>query len=214
MTDLTSLKYTEEHEWIALDGDVATIGITDYAADKLGDVVYVDLPAVGSVVTAGDVCGEIESTKSVGELYAPLTGEVVEVNDDVVADPSLVNADAFAGWLFGVARNLGSNTHRRSLRRATYATDPHELGEPGVVAGPETSHAAQDWVVRALATLPPRERDVVGCLDVVGLDIETTARALGMSAVAVRVARHRGLKRLRGLAPGPQDTSSERSPAR
>ncbi len=99
MTDLTSLKYTEEHEWIALDGDVATIGITDYAADKLGDVVYVDLPAVGSTVTAGDVCGEIESTKSVGELYAPLTGEVVAVNDDVVADPSLVNADAFAGWL-------------------------------------------------------------------------------------------------------------------
>jgi glycine cleavage system H protein len=99
MTDLNSLKYTDEHEWIALEGDVATIGITDYAADKLGDVVYVDLPAVGSTVTAGDVCGEIESTKSVGELYAPLTGEVVEVNDDVVADPSLVNADAFAGWL-------------------------------------------------------------------------------------------------------------------
>ena len=99
MTDLNSLKYTEEHEWIALDGDVATIGITDYAADKLGDVVYLDLPAVGSTVTAGDVCGEIESTKSVGELYAPLSGEVVAVNDDIVADPSLVNADAFAGWL-------------------------------------------------------------------------------------------------------------------
>lgn len=99
MTDLNSLKYTDEHEWIALEGDVATVGITDYAADKLGDVVYVDLPAVGSSVSAGDVCGEIESTKSVGELYAPLTGEVLEVNDDVVADPSLVNADAFAGWL-------------------------------------------------------------------------------------------------------------------
>ncbi|WEK14711.1 MAG: glycine cleavage system protein GcvH [Candidatus Microbacterium phytovorans] len=99
MTDLDSLKYTDEHEWIALEGDVATVGITDYAADKLGDVVYVDLPAVGSTVSAGDVCGEIESTKSVGELYAPLTGEVLEVNDDVVADPSLVNADAFAGWL-------------------------------------------------------------------------------------------------------------------
>ncbi|CAN7323405.1 glycine cleavage system protein GcvH [Microbacterium sp. LjRoot45] len=99
MTDLDSLKYTDEHEWIALEGDVATVGITDYAADKLGDVVYVDLPAVGSTVSAGDVCGEIESTKSVGELYAPLTGEVLEVNEDVVADPSLVNADAFAGWL-------------------------------------------------------------------------------------------------------------------
>ncbi len=102
MTDLNSLKYTEDHEWVALDGGVATVGITDYAADKLGDVVYVDLPAVGTVVTAGDVCGEIESTKSVGELYAPVSGEVVEINDDVVADPSLVNADAFAGWLVKV----------------------------------------------------------------------------------------------------------------
>lgn len=102
MTDLHALKYTDEHEWIALEGDVATIGITDYAADKLGDVVYVDLPAVGSVVTAGDVCGEIESTKSVGELYAPLAGEIVEINDDVVGDPSLVNGDAFGAWLIKV----------------------------------------------------------------------------------------------------------------
>lgn len=102
MTDLNALKYTEEHEWIALDGDVVTIGITDYAADKLGDVVYVDLPAPGSTVAAGDVCGEIESTKSVGELYAPVAGEVVEVNDAVSDDPSLVNGDAFAAWLIKV----------------------------------------------------------------------------------------------------------------
>ncbi|WP_298941979.1 glycine cleavage system protein GcvH [uncultured Microbacterium sp.] len=103
MTDLTSLHYTDEHEWIALEGDVATIGVTDYAADKLGDVVFVELPAVGTAVTAGDVCGEIESTKSVGELYAPLTGEVVEINDAVVEDPSLVNASAFGeGWLIKV----------------------------------------------------------------------------------------------------------------
>ena len=100
MTDLTALKYTAEHEWVALDGDIATVGITSYAADKLGDVVFVELPAVGSTVTAATVVGEIESTKSVGELYAPLTGEVVEVNDAVVDDPSLVNADPFgAGWL-------------------------------------------------------------------------------------------------------------------
>lgn len=100
MTDLTALKYTAEHEWVALEGDVATVGITSYAADKLGDVVFVELPAVGSAVTAATVVGEIESTKSVGELYAPLTGEVVEVNDAVVDDPSLVNADPFgAGWL-------------------------------------------------------------------------------------------------------------------
>lgn len=99
MTDLTALKYTDEHEWVALAGDVATVGITDYAADKLGDVVYVDLPAVGATVTAGEVCGEIESTKSVGELYAPLTGEVVAVNDAVVDDPASVNGDAFGAWL-------------------------------------------------------------------------------------------------------------------
>ena len=102
MTDLTSLSYTADHEWVALSGDVATIGITDYAADKLGDIVYVDLPAVGSTVTAGEVCGEIESTKSVGELYAPLSGEVVAINEDVVADPSAVNGDAFGAWLIQV----------------------------------------------------------------------------------------------------------------
>lgn len=100
MTDLSSLTYTAEHEWIALEGDVATVGITDYAADKLGDVVFVELPAAGSAVTAGTVVGEIESTKSVGELYAPLTGTVVAANDAVVDDPSLVNSDPFGdGWL-------------------------------------------------------------------------------------------------------------------
>ena len=100
MTDLHALKYTAEHEWVSLDGDVATVGITDFAADKLGDVVFVELPGAGSSVTAGDVCGEIESTKSVGELYAPLTGEVVEVNDEVVGDPSLVNSAPYGeGWL-------------------------------------------------------------------------------------------------------------------
>ncbi|MCO7201932.1 glycine cleavage system protein GcvH [Microbacterium sp. CnD16-F] len=99
MTDLTALSYTAEHEWIAFDGDVATVGITDYAAEKLGDVVFVELPAVGTTVTAGETCGEIESTKSVGELYAPLTGEVVEINDAVVDDPSSVNAGAFDAWL-------------------------------------------------------------------------------------------------------------------
>lgn len=104
MTDLTSLKYTAEHEWIAVDGDTATVGITDYAADKLGDVVFVELPAVGSSVAASTVVGEIESTKSVGELYAPLDGEVVEANEAVVADPSLVNSDPFgAGWLVKIS---------------------------------------------------------------------------------------------------------------
>jgi glycine cleavage system H protein len=100
VTDLNSLKYTAEHEWIALDGDTATIGITDFAADKLGDVVFAELPAAGTTVAAGQVCGEIESTKSVGELYAPLDGEVVEVNAAIEDDPSAINSDPFGdGWL-------------------------------------------------------------------------------------------------------------------
>ena len=101
MTDLTSLKYTDEHEWVALAGDVATVGITDYAADKLGDVVFVDLPSVGSSVTAGEVCGEIESTKSVSDLYSPLAGEVTAVNEALDATPELVNSDPYGeGWIF------------------------------------------------------------------------------------------------------------------
>lgn len=103
MTDLNALNYTAEHEWIAIDGDVAVIGITDYAAEKLGDVVFVDLPQVGSLVTAGLVCGEIESTKSVGELYAPLNGEVIAANQAVVDSPELVNSDPFGeGWMIKV----------------------------------------------------------------------------------------------------------------
>ena len=97
------LKYTAEHEWVAVDGDVATIGITAYAAEKLGDVVYVDLPKVGSTVTGGTVVGEIESTKSVGELFAPVAGEVIEANQAVVDQPGLVNADPFGdGWMIKV----------------------------------------------------------------------------------------------------------------
>ena len=80
------------------------VGVSQVAADALGEVVYVDLPEVGAQLTAGEVCGEIESTKSVSELYSPVSGEVVEVNDAVVADPALVNADPYgAAWLFKVA---------------------------------------------------------------------------------------------------------------
>jgi glycine cleavage system H protein len=97
------LKYTADHEWVAVDGDVVTIGITAYAAEKLGDVVYVDLPKVGSTVTGGTVVGEIESTKSVGELFAPVAGEVVEINQAVIDQPDLVNADPFGGaWMIKV----------------------------------------------------------------------------------------------------------------
>jgi glycine cleavage system H protein len=103
MASSTNLQYTAEHEWVLVDGSVATVGITAYAAEKLGDVVFVDLPAAGSSVASGKVVGEIESTKSVGELFAPVDGTVVESNDAVVADPSLVNSDPFGdGWLIKV----------------------------------------------------------------------------------------------------------------
>ena len=98
----TDLQYTAEHEWLTT-GDPATVGITATAADALGDIVYLELPEVGSKVTAGAVCGEIESTMSVSEIFSPVNGTVVEVNDEAVADPALVNSDPFGrGWLMRV----------------------------------------------------------------------------------------------------------------
>ncbi|WP_168628017.1 glycine cleavage system protein GcvH [Cryobacterium sp. BB307] len=103
MANTADLKYTRDHEWIALDGETVTIGITDYAADQLGDVVYVDLPAAGSAIEGGKVVGEIESTKSVGELFAPVDGTVVESNQAVIDNPQLVNDDPFGeGWMIKV----------------------------------------------------------------------------------------------------------------
>jgi glycine cleavage system H protein len=99
------LSYTKEHEWVAGldDGITVTVGITAYAAEALGDVVYVQLPEVGATVAAGDSVGEVESTKSVSEIYAPLGGEVVEVNQAVVDKPDLVNSDPYGeGWMFRV----------------------------------------------------------------------------------------------------------------
>ena len=99
------LQYTKEHEWIAGvdDGLTLTVGITAYAAEALGDVVFVQLPEVGTTVTAGDAVGEVESTKSVSDIFAPVSGEIVEVNQTVVDDPSLVNSDSYGdGWLFRI----------------------------------------------------------------------------------------------------------------
>jgi glycine cleavage system H protein len=99
---MSERRYTPEHEWVEVDGDIAIVGITRYAADKLGDVVYVELPQAGATVTASAVVGEIESTKSVGELFAPVDGEVVEANQAVVDDPASLNRDAEAAWLIKV----------------------------------------------------------------------------------------------------------------
>jgi glycine cleavage system H protein len=95
------LKYTTDHEWVATDGGVSTVGITAHAAAALGDIVFISLPAVGDTVTAGESCGEIESTKSVSDLFAPADGEVVEVNEAAVDNPEIINTDPFGkAWLF------------------------------------------------------------------------------------------------------------------
>jgi glycine cleavage system H protein len=105
------LKYTAEHEWVRTPGENAgsvRIGITDYAQDALGDIVYVQLPEVGAAVTAGAAVGELESTKSVSDVYSPVNGEVVARNDTLDATPELVNSDPYgAGWLFEVAVSDG-----------------------------------------------------------------------------------------------------------
>jgi glycine cleavage system H protein len=89
-----TIKYTEEHEWISVDGDVATVGITNHAQEQLGDVVFVDLPAVGKAVSKGGPAAVVESVKAASDVYAPVTGEVVEVNADLSGDPALVNSQA------------------------------------------------------------------------------------------------------------------------
>jgi glycine cleavage system H protein len=99
------LQYTKEHEWIAGvdDGLTLTVGVTAYAAEALGDVVFVQVPEAGTTVAAGDPVGEVESTKSVSDIFAPVSGEIVEVNQTVVDDPSLVNSDSYGeGWLFRI----------------------------------------------------------------------------------------------------------------
>ena len=97
----TDRKYTAEHEWLVIEGDVARVGITEHASRELGDVVYVELPNVGDELSAGQACGEIESTKSVSEIFAPASGTVVATNQAVVDSPEIVNAEPYdGGWLF------------------------------------------------------------------------------------------------------------------
>src|SRR5690242_7072688 len=97
------LRYTNEHEWVRVDGDDAVVGITDFAQDSLGDVVYVSLPEVGAAVTGGQSIAEVESTKSVSEIYAPVAGVIVAVNDALAEQPELLNSDPYGdGWIFRV----------------------------------------------------------------------------------------------------------------
>ena len=98
-----NLRYNTSHEWVLLEGDVATIGISDHAQEELTDVVFVELPPIGKTVDAGDPTAVVESVKAASDIYAPIAGEVVEVNEAVEADPSLVNSDPYGrGWIFKI----------------------------------------------------------------------------------------------------------------
>lgn len=105
------LRYTTDHEWVRRDDDgTVVVGITDFAQDALGDIVYVQAPEVGRVVTAGESCAEIESVKSVSEIYAPLAGEVVAINEALDAAPEQINADPYgAGWLIRLRPDAGAD---------------------------------------------------------------------------------------------------------
>jgi glycine cleavage system H protein len=123
------LRYTAEHEWVAMDGPVASVGITDFAQRALGDVVYVSVPVPGTRVTAGEPCGEVESTKSVSDIYSPVDGEVTAVNEEIDEDPGLVNADPYgAGWLFRVTLASGGELPAGMLSADDYVELTKEAG--------------------------------------------------------------------------------------
>jgi len=100
MTIPADLKYTKEHEWVRIEGDVATFGISDHAQEALGDIVFVELPEIGRTVDAGEAYAVVESVKAVSDVYAPVAGEVIEVNGDLESEPEKVNTDAYGtGWI-------------------------------------------------------------------------------------------------------------------
>ena len=99
---LDTLRYADSHEWVKVDGDIATVGITDYAQHALGNIVYVDMPEVGDEVTAGEEFGAVESVKAASDLISPVSGEVVEINEALEDSPELINEDAFENWIMKV----------------------------------------------------------------------------------------------------------------
>ena len=107
---LEELKYAESHEWVKVEGNKAYIGITDYAQDKLGDVVYVEMPEVGTIVEAGDQFVVLESVKAASDVYAPISGTVVEVNDELEENPALINESAYDAWIVAIDMSLPEET--------------------------------------------------------------------------------------------------------
>ncbi len=117
-----TLKYTEDHEWLKIDGDTATVGITVHAQDALGDVVFVDLPAVGTSFVQKDTAGVVESVKAAADVYMPVSGEIIEINQALKDDPSLANSDPLgAGWLFKIRLSDASQLDAL-MDEATYTT--------------------------------------------------------------------------------------------
>ncbi|WP_017570087.1 glycine cleavage system protein GcvH [Nocardiopsis halotolerans] len=122
----TELGYTAKHEWVVIEDGIATVGITSFAAESLGDIVYVELPEVGGEVSADETCGEVESTKSVSDVYSPVSGEVVEVNEALENEPEMVNSSPFEdGWLFR-ARISEEPTDLLSAEEYTKLTEGEE----------------------------------------------------------------------------------------
>jgi len=109
----SSLKYTKEHEWINLEGNTGIVGITDFAQSSLGDIVFVELPSVGSKVNCGKTFGVVESIKSVSDLYSPLSGEVIARNENVLSQPELINQSAYDNWLIKI--RIGNQDELKSL---------------------------------------------------------------------------------------------------
>ena len=103
MNDPAELKYSKSHEWVKMEGDVAVIGITDFAQDALGDVVFVNLPGVGDAAAAGDAFGDVESVKAVSDLVSPVSGEIVEVNEALADAPEALNSDPYGSWIIKVS---------------------------------------------------------------------------------------------------------------
>ena len=113
------IRYTDEHEWARISGDIARIGVSDYAQDQLGDIVFVELPAVGDTIAKGEVFGTLESVKAVSELYLPLSGEVVAVNTALTDAPELINQDPYAAWIIEV-RPTDAGEYDQLLTAAAY----------------------------------------------------------------------------------------------
>jgi len=118
---MSDIRFTDQHEWVRVDGDIATIGITDYAQEQLGDVVFVELPEVGTEIAAGDEAAVVESVKAASEVYSPVSGEVVDVNGDIEATPAGVNEDAMGDGWFVKLRLTDPSELDKLMDEAAYA---------------------------------------------------------------------------------------------